>query len=750
MATYEEMMAAARKAHDAGEPDHARQLVQSAKQLLLEGGPTTAASTVSRRETSEAKGATVVAEIGDGFVYKTTDGSLGFKSPSYSTNDQATITKMLEGQSPAETGQNSLDVQRIAENPVAARANEFVRGAPLVGSYVDEAVGMVSPTAMNNMRASTAAMQRQHPGQTAALNIGGGLAFSAPLAIAAAPTVAAVAPTSTAMRIGAGLVAGGVGGATEGAVYGSGEGTGRERLANARSQAGVGAAAGAGFGLIGPFMGNFVEAMAKRYKGRDVSRIAKEFGISEDAARILRKAFQSNDQEAAMRIMRAGPDATLADAGRSGQALLDAAAQTGGKPLNIVDDAVQSRAGNALNVVNEGLDAAFGPVRGPRAAAREISRNTAPARNKAYGQAYSTPINYASSAGMTVEEMLDRVPPSTMARAVKEANEDMLSKGQQNLQILFDADTGKFFEKPNVQQLDEIKRALGNLGAEGVDQFGRPTQAGLRNTRLAGQVRGATIDATGGATGPYARALEVGGDKIAMDEGLQLGLDMLRGNRTTREMVQEQLTRLPQDAREMVKVGLRSHIDDVLSRVKMVASDTNTDAREAVAALKMLSSRDAQTKLRYLLGGELAGDLLPKINRASSALEMRASVARNSATAIRTAIQKEGADIMEPGVVGTAMRGRPIGATERLTQSLFAVTPGDDAVRHEQVWAEVAQVLSQRRGSTRARNALELVEKAIAGQPLSDAQSKLIANELATGLVIAGGRSANQALAPAR
>ena len=710
-------------------------------------GPTKAAAASENMAAVESGGRSVVKEVNGGIVYRNSDGSLGFTSPGYSTTDRDVIVEMLQGQMPADAWQKEIDQERMASHPIATRANEFIRGVPFVGSHTDDLVGMVSPQAGAEMRRSTETMRREHPGQTAALNVAGGIAGSIPLAIAAAPAVGAAAPAAPLARAGAGLVAGATAGGIEGAVWGAGEGrTAKERLSSAGQHGALGAIFGGVLGAALPLAGDFFEAAVRRYRGEDISRIAKEFGVSRQTAKALKVAFEANDQDAAARIMRAGPDATLADAGRSGQALLDAAAARGGKPLTIVDNAVQDRAAGALRVVNSELDSALGPPRGPIGAAREIATTTRPARKAAYDAAFATPISYADDTGRAVEGVLSRIPRKTLNTAVERANDMMRADGVRNMQILFDMDTGKFMEMPNVQQLDQIKRALDGIAREAVDNFGRPTDLGNMYSGLARRLRDATVDATGGKEGTYARALAEGQGKISMDTGLQLGLDMLRGTQTTREVFRETFTELPKDAREMVKVGLRSHIDDTLARVKMVASDPNADAREAMAALKMLTTRDAETKLRVLLGPD-APNLVSQMRRAQASLEMRASVARNSATAIRGVAHGGVDDIMAPGMVGSLARGEPVNATRRLTQTLLATTPADDAAKTQAVWEEIATVLSQRRGSKGATKALEFVEQALAGQPLSDAQNKLVVNQFMTALTLSGAQAGRQLLA---
>lgn len=675
-----------------------------------------------------------------GRFVKSDSGAIYFASPGYSTSDPETVKRLMDGAGIKDVVQSGFDQQTIAQHPIAARANEFVRGTPFVGSYADEAVGLVFPKARDAMRTTTGAMQREHPIQTGALNMAGAVATGVPMAMAGAPAVMAAAPKAPAAKAVMGGLFGALGGAGEGAVYGSGEGTGDERKKNAVQQGIFGGVAGGALGAALPLASGLVQSMIRRYKGEDVGMIAEKFGVSRDAARVLKTAFENNDEKAVDNILRAGSEATLADAGRSGQALIDAAAQTGGRPLNIVEGAVNARANRSLPSLAGALDDTLGAPQGPRAAARAVSAASAPARKEAYDAAFNTAIDYASPEGREVESLLGRIAPEKLQAATKIANERLRWDGGQ-AQILADiADDGSvsFRQMPGVRQLDELKKALNQLDQTGRDQFGRATDGGLAADQ-ARAVRDATIEATGGDQSPYAAAVKLGGDKIEMDKGLELGLNMLRDtNKTTREMVSEQLAGMSADARQMVKVGLRSHIDETLGAVKMIASNPDAmEGRQAMQALRMLTSDNAKHKLKALLGPSEFAKVMPELDKAIATQNMVASVAQNSKTAVRGAIQGQVDDITAPGMFGTLARGKPLNATESLVQTLMATTPGDDAARQQGIWSEVAQVLTERKGNKTAEAALKYVNDAINGTALTEQQVKLIANQVLLGAGVA-------------
>lgn len=745
MADRDQMMRALRNAHDAGDIEAARRI----------------AGMISALDVQPKEN--VIARTPDGGRVVEKNGRRSFVSDAYATSDPAIIARILEGEGVQKVVQSEFDRDVIERNPIAARVQEINRGAPLVGSYLDDAVGMVSPKAADAMRLTSDAMQRENPGQTAALNIGGAVGYGIPMAMGAAALAPAAAASKVASlagnsRLGKAVLGGLLGagaGYGEGRVYGYGEGTTpEERARNSRQQGNIGLLFGGAGGAVAPTVGEMFGYLAERLKGDDVAQIAKYFGVDKDTAKVLKTAFEQNDQTAFDRIMRAGSEATLADAGRSGSALLDAAAQTGGRPLNIVDSAVTARANRSAGLLSGALDGALGTPRGPIQTAREISENSRPVRQAAYDAAYNTPIDYAAPEGRAIEALLGRINPARMRDAVNLANDRLRWEGgaRQIMAEIADDGTVSFREMPGVRQLDELKRALDQIAQNSVDQFGRATDGGMAANQ-ARAIRDALVDATGGKDGTYAAALKVGGDKIELDRALDMGLRMMRdsdpttGKPTTPEAVSEFVAGLSDDGKAAMRTGLRSYIDDLMGRVKMIASDPEgQEARQAYAALKAMSSENADKKLRALLGDVEYGKLKPAMDEALSSQAMKADVSRNSATAIRQSIKGTVDEITTPGLIGRLARGEPIEATKRLTQELLNTTSGADAARKEKIWSEIAQVLSERRGNKSAEAALRYVEKALAGQPLTQAEAALIARQVVVGLPATSSRAGNIAL----
>lgn len=691
------------------------------------------------RQQYEAMGFRHVMDANDGAVLQNAEGKRVYTSPGYNTSDPEEVAKIIKGGTVANVVQDDLDRERIAANPVAARAQEFNQGLPVLGEWLDEAVGLVAPQAAKNMRATSDAMERQNPVESGALNVLGGIAYTAPLALAGAGAKTADWVGRAGSKIGrvarvagAGAVAGGVEGAASGA--GRGEGlAGRAR--GAAVQGAVGAAFGAALAPLADAAGIGAAEIAKRFKRMDVRTIADEFGVDAASARVIKQALLNDDLDAAAtRLGQLGDDAMLADAGPATQALLDAASKTGGKALATTRDAVESRAATFGQRLPGKLDTILGvSVKGVKTTAREISQGTAAVRGAAYDKAYSTAINYADDAGRKIEGVFARIPSDTLNAAIKEANEAMQAEGIQNLQIM--ARIGKdgkvtFSEMPNVRQLDEIKKALGTVAKAGVDQFGRPTAQGLRAKRLAGELRDAITE----AVPAYRTALKLGGDKLQRDEALDLGKRLLFKNVTVEDVRDFTKSGLSVEAREAAAQGLRDTIETNLSNVRRTITDPNVDAREAMQLVKELSSRANITKVRMVLGPAKANALIEELDKQATALLLRGAVARNSDTAIRGAIKGQIDAETTPGLIRRTIgnAGNPLDAGKELTQAAAGIDARSISNQQQEVYAQIADALTRMRGPD-AQRALAAVRNAMAGQPMKDEEARLIGRMVGTG-----------------
>ena len=670
-----------------------------------------------------------VADYNDGQIIQNPQtGESAFVSPGYVTQDQEIVSGMMEGITPAETQRGRMQEQIIEQRPVASRAATALQGVPFVGSYSDEAVGMFDPQAAEAMRQSVEAVRERRPGQAAALEVAGALAATPALVAATPAAVGGFVGGATSLG-GQMLRGGAVGvgaGAIEGAVSGFGRGEEGTRGTEAVRGAALGAALGGGAGVAIPAVSAGIRSAFENIKGRSVGQIAKTLGISTDAAKVVRTALENDDLAAAsVALERAGSSSMLADAGPATQRLLDVSVTSGGAAPRTAGEAITGRAEEAGARMNVVMDDILGAPEGVGTTQRGIRQGTQEARNRAYRVAYAQPINYASGRGRFLENILGRVPQS----AVNRANELMRLEGVQSAQVM--ARVGEdgnvvFQTMPDVRQLDYITRALGDVAEQqnAAGKLGGTTQLGRATQNLQRQIR----DVLKREVPEYGEALDVASDAISRSRAVEVGADVLKPG-TTREAVSDALKGASKAERDAAKAGLRSAIDDTLARVNAVASDPNVEIREFQKLANNLRSRSMRDKMTLLLGKDDAARLYDELDEAVVSLELRAAVARNSATQQRQAISGAVEDITSPGALSTLMAGEPLNATKRVSQVVTGTTPEARTLRQMGIYDEIAEALVGLRGQ-QAKDALKLVERAMAGDALNQTQARIIAKAL--------------------
>lgn len=691
----------------------------------------------------------VIARQGSTRVFERPNGQRYVVSPGASFTDPQKVEQVLSGMTAGEVTRQGIDEQLIAQTPVAARAGEFVRGVPFFGSRADELVGAIAgPEAATGMRALSGAMQRQRPGETLGLNLAGGVTGAAAAAAAAPAAISgalgtAVGTGSRASQVLRGAATGAALGGIEGGIYGSGEGaTPQERSAEARRGAAIGTTAGAVFGGGGPVAAEAAGNVMGLFRRSDIGQISREFGISRDAAKVIKNTFdQGGDIQAAVaNLRRAGSEAMLADAGPAAQALLDATAASGGTAGQAVRGAIDERMARTNRAVTSSLDDALGtPPLGPQTTLDEIARRSAPARKDAYNLAYNTPIDYASQQGRKIEEVLARIEPEDVMKGIREANAEMRSLGMENQQIM--AKIGPdgqviYQEMPNVRQLDELKKALQGIAysTENTNQFGRLTGSGKRYNRLAGELRDAVAD----AVEPYGAAVSIGGDKLAEERAFMLGRDLLKAGTEVEDVAIELGSRPSQDQVAAAKSGLRSYIEKAMGDVRAIASDPSVDAQEArqvIKAVTDMSSDNARRKIRDLMGAE-ADALLAQIDEAAQSATVRAAMAQNSKTAGRQAIMGTVDELTAPGVVGQAMQGEAVNTTKAMIQAVTGQTAEYTAAQRQRIYQDIARALTEKSGEN-AMAALRVLDAAMKGQSLTDRQTDQLA-KMVSGVLFSG------------
>jgi hypothetical protein len=168
----------------------------------------------------------------------------------------------------------------------------------------------------------------------------------------------------------------------------------------------------------------------------------------------------------------------------------------------------------------------------------------------------------------------------------------------------------------------------------------------------------------------------------------------------------------------------------------MVPSDPNIDAREVVKAVTDMSSSNARAKIRALMGQE-ADALLRQIDEAAQSAVVRTAMSTNSKTAIRGSIKETVEELTTPGVLGQAMAGEPINTSKALIQAVTGQTAEYTATQRQRIFEDIARALTEKRGQS-AMAALNYLDQAMRGQPLTAAQNEFLARQIAGTAMFAG------------
>ena len=504
---------------------------------------------------------------------------------------------------------------------------------------------------------------------------------------------------------------------------------------------------GAGIGgLVGglaPAAGEYIGRAARNVMDRfTVDKQLGKAGLSRPAGDALTRALDADDAfsgQGLKSIIAAGDDAMLVDAGPTARAVLDTAMQRGGPATRIARNAVEQRAIDANTAITKTLDNVLGPPEGVAATQAAIRQGTQGARSNAYGSAYNAPIDYSIGLGRRLESMLKRVPNGAIAKA----NELMQMEGLQSRQILADiADNGTvtFKTLPDVRQWDYITRGLNAVaqGSDGSGALGGKTPIGSAAERLSGEIR-KTVKKL---VPEYGVALDTAADPIRRIQAVELGRDLL-SKRIPRDEAAMQLKNMSAAELAAVRQGLRSHIDDTLASVNAVASDPNTEAREAMAAMKAMTSRATFDKFQMVLGPKETRAMFTDLNKAFKALELRAATTRNSATFGRGAVADAIKQQQTPGVIGNLMEAAPLKATKRLVQELTGRTPERSLMQEDQLYRELAETLTGKRGND-AIAAMEALTDAYQRAPVNADRAKFLGANAGAGIGLLGHQSTRQ------
>lgn len=662
------------------------------------------------------------------------DGKQFFVSPGYSTSDPAKIAEIVaqakQGQTARQLAESEIRQEMVSTQPFSAASAKVSQGIPYLGEFLPEAIGTVSPIGRERVERLQRATEEEYP----ILSAAGRMGSAAMTGLLAPGTV----PATITGALGRGALFGGSEAAVSG--FGAAEGDVFERGREAIPTGITGAVLGGGMsGLIRMFTKGATSTAGLDAAAR---KVASELGISKEAAMVIGQTLSregSSLEDALQNIRRAGDQGMIADADIATAKLLDAVIASGGEAATVGRGAVTERAAEQSEQLSGAMTRALGaePV-GMRTAAEQAAARYAPMTRLSYAEAYASPINYTSPAGLEIEDLIGRVPADELRAAFKEANDVMQLQGIQNQQIratINDDGSIDYEEMPNVIQLDFLKRAMQRIAYSDqyTDKFGRPTGKGADLNIVAGKLR----DALGRAVPSYDRAVSMGGNAIRERQAGELG-NVLLNDRVSRDELTEAVRGASKTEMDALRLGVRNQIDEIMANVKTSISAGDQGAiEEARKLLRQLSSGANRQKLQMILTPQRYGQLNTKLNEIRAALELQANVAPNSATAIRQQIMKDIEEISGLGVVGSALRGEPLQAGQRVVQALTGMTDEAMVARRNDILTEVAQALTTKRGRD-AEIALSYVSEAIQKGQITEAKANYVNQVLQRSLVPAG------------
>tara|TARA_Y100001949_G_scaffold176620_1_gene190947 strand:+ start:8797 stop:11373 length:2577 start_codon:yes stop_codon:yes gene_type:complete len=711
-------------------------------------------------EDPQPTGHKILAELGEGrFVYELANGTRGYidqKAGLSTTNPdmvEAALAHFEQGE--AYTGDTVEDISKkqwfediIMDDETQARLDKFMSEWLFIGKGFDEAaewignnLGKDGEQIAADMKLRIKAMEEARPGEAMALGIGGAITSVIPAMIGLPATFYTwMATLPWAMATGVSAGASGVFNLTEGFVSGwldSEEGRRTEEGIDRGIRQG---AIGIVTGPLSVFAPKVIAIGYNRIKNgvmiHSVPKIMEMFDISKGAAKLLKDAVSAGGDslnEVLKRMNKGGSQTMIADAGIAIQSLTDAIAAASGQAAEIVQGAILKRVETVAGTVDKTLDKVIAklpfmkdtlPKEGLRQDARQVARDlakqTAPERTKWYKKAYEHKVNYHSDEGKAVMDVLNRMPPDLMKRALKGANDLLKMEGQDAFQIT--AEIGedgiiKWVKQPNFMQLDYIKRALSEVAygdaAVPIAGQGIAFQPSAMS-KQAKNMRYMLNEALKKMNPAYGKAVKLGQDKITRENAIDIGENAMNNNVTVAQLVRLLADKnIGEAERKMVMLGFRANLDRLLGNVKATATH-GADTQAMKKLWKDMTSKNAQKKLKLLIPNKKEYNQIVKmLDKAEAALNLQAAVNINSKTAIRLQQSESLKELGQEGIIRQVAEGQKsvLDAPAMIVGKLMSSKLMTARVKNT-ILKELAQVMTELKGAP-AREAYKKLYKAV-------------------------------------
>jgi len=527
-------------------------------------------------------------------------------------------------------------------------------------------------------------------------------------------------------------------GGAEGTLYGYGAGEDGGRIEEAMNQGILGAGIGAGANLaIMPLSWAF-SRIANGLKDKSTETIASLFVITKEAAQIIKETIKDSGAtlEQLVSNLNKGGTSTktgsmIADADIATQVILDAVAASGGGTSAQVNKALKARMGENFLMLDKSLnqnvadlpfmDKPFNNIKAdPKEIAEKAAKASAPARSKAYNKAYANKIDYLTDEGKAVQQALNDIDEDALTEILSTINQSIKKSGDDVTELAFNRvvkDNGKeiltLIDVPTMKQLDYIKRGLSDIAynSPGVPAAGQLLPTLSKQAKDALDLRYTLSNALKNANPDYAKAVKLGQDKITRQNALEQGYNMLDEGYSP-----QAVTRVLRDAgdaeKEMARMGIRAHLERLVGKMKPTPSRM-PNSKELDEVFKVLSSRDNRQILELVLSPKAYRAMVKDLDKAEVAIQLRITVAENSKTAIRSAVNKNIEDVTNEAasIRQTLAEGRGIEATRKIIQRINE-TDAITAKMKKIIMKDLANAMTGQRG-TDAIAQMKAVYKAI-------------------------------------
>lgn len=467
-----------------------------------------------------------------------------------------------------------------------------------------------------------AAFESAHPVASTALNVGGAVAGTVPMAATAIGARALGLVGSTAGRVAQGALGGATIGAADSAVRGQNPMTG---------------------GGLGVFLGG-ASPVAGRLIGAGVNKLG-------EVTAPLSEPIRNYSRDALNKVSRAitddsigkpdiyGREGMLADLGPNLTSQAGAIANQPGAGQRIITQAIEGRRASAPSRVGDDISRTLGPPVNVIEAEQAIRKQYGEAAKPLYDQFHNSPVPFTPEMEQ-IQEVL-KAQPDVLRKARQFSTLDGKADPKQFFADIADDGTVTVKRVPNATELDYAKRAL--------DDYARNAKPGSNEARIYGNLAGKLRDTVDSALNPadpknsiYAQARAVAGEGIGLRSALEEGQGAFSKGLSPDQM-RADLKGMSKAERLAYALGGRNQVASIMGN-----SATAFGANGDTAARRALGSDYAREKLGLIAGDPAAQALIKRLDAETAFERTRQAVTQNSVTASRLQAQKEFPSKVEP------------------------------------------------------------------------------------------------------